>query len=214
MATKGAPPPRKPMGKSAATHRGKWEPEKDFCSKGLGIEGEGEVIDLTFHTLTCDDRIERFIAITLKMNVAYSVELDHYGCEKKLDPKEYATSPRMLTHDAVNEKIAVPAGVRSTGDGGLHPDSSGLFELWSGAQTEARKLSVGEEIHFRTDNDSHLIKTFYLTKAGSFAGREGGQVMEEMSQLASGISGTKLEQDEMEGCDDDEWDDDDDDDED
>ena len=29
---------------------------------------------LKFHTLTCKDRVERFIAITLKVNVAYSVE--------------------------------------------------------------------------------------------------------------------------------------------
>ena len=42
-----------------------------------------------------------------------------------------------------------------------------------------------------------------------YANIEGGQVMEEMSQLASGIAIAKLEQDEMEGVDEDEWGDDD-----
>jgi hypothetical protein len=43
-----------------------------------------------------------------------------------------------------------------------------------------------------------------------YANIEGGQVMEEMSQLANGISIAKLEQDEMEGVDEDEWGEDDD----
>mmetsp|Transcript_131713 Transcript_131713/g.185826 ORF Transcript_131713/g.185826 Transcript_131713/m.185826 type:complete len:209 (-) Transcript_131713:46-672(-) len=198
----------KPFGKSAASQAGNWNPEKDYCTEGLGVEGEGEVVELTFHTLTCKDRVERFIAIRLKVAIAYSVTKDKYGCEESLDPKDYATSPRVLPHDTLFQRVKVPDGLRSAGEGELHPETPGIFELWSGAQTEARKLAVGEELHFRTDKDSFLIKSFYLTKIGSFAGREGGQVMAEMSQLASGITSTKLEQDEMEGVDDDEWDDD------
>ena len=41
--------------------------------------------------------------------------------------------------------------------------------------------------------------------AGTFEGLEGGQVMAEMSQVASGQNLTGLEQDAMEGVDSDEW---------
>ena len=51
-----------------------------------------------------------------------------------------------------------------------------------------------------------------LARDVRYANIEGGQVMEEMSQLANGIATTKLEQDEMEGVDEDEWGDDDEDD--
>jgi hypothetical protein len=56
---------------------------------------------------------------------------------------------------------------RSGNESDLHPATAGIFELWAGANTDARKLTVGEEIHFRTNNDSFLIKSFFLTKAGS-----------------------------------------------
>lgn len=59
-----------------------------------------------------------------------------------------------------------------------------------------------------------MIKRYYHTKMGSFDGLEGGQVMSEMSQVANQQKLGKLEQDDMEGVDSDEWGDDDDDDED
>lgn len=31
------------------------------------------MVELTFHTLTCKDRVERFIAIRLKMAIAYTI---------------------------------------------------------------------------------------------------------------------------------------------
>jgi hypothetical protein len=55
-----------------------------------------------------------------------------------------------------------------------------------------------------------LMCTYVFAHDARYANIEGGQVMEEMSQLANGISIAKLEQDEMEGVDEDEWGEDDD----
>mmetsp|Transcript_24470 Transcript_24470/g.73247 ORF Transcript_24470/g.73247 Transcript_24470/m.73247 type:complete len:215 (+) Transcript_24470:22-666(+) len=207
-----APKALKPTRSSAAAQDGPWNPDKDYCADGAGLEGVGEVVELAFHTLTCKDRVERFIAIRLKVSVAYATAVDKYGCDKPLDPKDYATSDRVFKMDELAKRVAIPADIRSGSEDDLHPAAPGVVEMWCGAETNARKLLVGEEIQFKTNNDSFLIKSFVLSKVGSYEGREGGQVMAEMSQLASGISNTKLEQDEMEGVDDDEWDDDEDDD--
>ena len=39
---------------------------------------------LRFHTCTAKDRVERFIAITLNVNVAYKVAVDKYGRSRTL----------------------------------------------------------------------------------------------------------------------------------
>ena len=69
------------------------------------------------------------------------------------------------SHDAyIHTRCALQ---RSADESDIHPAAPGIFELWGGANTDARKLMEQEEIHFRTDRDSFLIKSFYLTKAGS-----------------------------------------------
>eukprot|EP00041_Stephanoeca_diplocostata_P006967 m.96346 g.96346 ORF g.96346 m.96346 type:complete len:202 (+) comp16651_c0_seq1:102-707(+) len=197
------------MKSSTGSYDNKWTPEESFCSEGLGVEGEGRIADLKFHTVTAQDRVERFIAITLEIKVAYMVALDKYGVEKSLDPSEYKTSDRILSHDRLQSLIGVPAGLASNDDDSVHPGKQGYFELWDSATSNARKLSVDEEIKFRTNGNSFFIKSFFLTKMGSFQGVDGGQVMSEMSGIASKTNIDKLEQDEMEGCDSDEWGDDD-----
>lgn len=183
--------------------------QDDFCGKGLGVEGEGKIVNLRFHTCTASDRVERFIAITLETSIAYKVVLDQYGVEKPLDAKDYATSPRVLKPDALNELVAVPKELQSAKSSEIYPAQERRIELWAGAQTDARKLELNDEIHFRTDKDSFIIKKFFHTKMGSFVGLEGGQVMAEMSQVANSTNIGKLEQDDMSGCDSDEWGDDD-----
>ena len=37
---------------------------------------------------------------------------DKYGAEEPLDPKDYGTSPRVLSHDALNGVIAVPEDLK------------------------------------------------------------------------------------------------------
>jgi hypothetical protein len=206
----GDPKTKKPMTTSACAIDGNWNPAVDFCSKGVGVEGEGKIVDLRFHTCTAKDRVERFIAITLNVNVAYKVAVDKYGADLPLDKKDFATSDRVYTTDALVPLIGVPADLQSNPKSALHPASAGNFEVWAGAETDARKLEIGDELHFLTDKDSFLIKKYFHTKMGSFEGLEGGQVMSEMSQLASGQKLGKMEQEDMEGVDSDEWGDDDD----
>lgn len=83
----------------------------------------------------------------------------------------------MLSHDALAEVLEAPANlIGSSEKAKLHPAVPHHFEVWDVASSAARKLEIDDEIIFKTDRNSHFIKSFYHTKMGSFEGLEGGQV--------------------------------------
>jgi hypothetical protein len=60
-----------------------------------------------FQTVNGKDKIERYIAVVLKVTLAYAVELDKYGAEVAFDPTKHAA--RVLSHDAFHARFAPPA---------------------------------------------------------------------------------------------------------
>lgn len=182
-----------------------WTPDESFCSSGLGAEIEGSIEEMRFHTVNGKDKIERYIALVLKPTLAYAVELDKYGAESSFDPAKHAA--RVLDNAALHARFAPPADLLEQPElNNLHPVRPGFFEFWALASTDARHLSVGEAIHLKTKGDSFFIKSFFHTKLGSFQNKAGGAVMQEMSQKANTFLANKpLPQDEVEGCDSDEW---------
>ncbi len=114
-----------------------------------------------------------------------------------------------------------------------HPATAGVFEFWALASTDARHFDLSDEIHFKTDHNSHFLKTFFHTKLGNFQGKDGAQVggdgaqeafspthahtrwpapplppqvMTEMSRISDQLAAKgKMPQDLAEGCDSDEW---------
>jgi hypothetical protein len=67
----------------------------------------------------------------------------------------------------------------------MHPTVDGRFIFWFDASSAARKFDLGDELRFTTFGDSIFVKKFTLTSVSSFAGKAGGQLMDEMSGLAS-----------------------------
>ncbi|EDQ87984.1 uncharacterized protein MONBRDRAFT_26672 [Monosiga brevicollis MX1] len=163
-----------------------WKPEEAFYTGGLGVEGEGHIVKLRFHTVTAKDRVERFIAIQLKISSAFRIELDKYGVELPVDPKKYPDDERSLSYDALLEKIQPPAALKL------------------GSSVKQSHLVQGDDIHFKTQRDSFFIKSYFHTKMGNFTG-EGAQVMSEMSKISDRLGDVTLPQDEVEGCESDEW---------
>ncbi len=52
--------------------------------------------------------MERIIAIDLEVKIAYTVTFDKYGVEVALGPNDYKTSPRVLSHDQLLDRIKNP----------------------------------------------------------------------------------------------------------
>eukprot|EP00729_Bicosta_minor_P017857 gene17857-18455_t len=177
-------------GKTSSNFPKKWEEHTAF-TKGDGVWVQGTVAEINFHTVTAKDRVERYIACYMDVKWAYVVEMDKYGAEVTLEEEDVAASPRKRDHAALAAIIAAPDGFQSAATAiKLHPTIPGRFEFWFDASSDARKLDISAELKISTIGDSFW---------------EGGQVMEELAGLTQSKLPAKLEQDDMEGCDSDEW---------
>eukprot|EP00049_Salpingoeca_infusionum_P017879 m.354762 g.354762 ORF g.354762 m.354762 type:complete len:202 (+) comp17095_c0_seq1:127-732(+) len=191
---------------SNSAFKGNWAPIDTFGAEGNGLEGEGDITALRFHTVTAKDRVERYIAITLKVTAAFETKMDKYGARVAVDASEYPGHANSLTMDTLAEKMAssmdlIPASYRAK----LHPTEPATFEFWALASSNARKFSVGQAIHFNTEGNSLFLNSFFLTSEGNFSHMEGGDVMAQMSKLSDHLSKKTMWEDEVQGCDSDEW---------
>ncbi|EGD80105.1 hypothetical protein PTSG_10378 [Salpingoeca rosetta] len=87
---------------SAVRLKYNWNPDEDFCSKGLGVEGEGVIQHVKFHTVTAKDKVERYIVARVKVRCAFATQLDKYGCEKAVDPSDYPEDERCVLNRLAN----------------------------------------------------------------------------------------------------------------
>eukprot|EP00056_Hartaetosiga_gracilis_P021901 m.27137 g.27137 ORF g.27137 m.27137 type:complete len:207 (-) comp9324_c0_seq1:50-670(-) len=194
---------------SASYVKGMWKPEEDYCSDGLGVEGEGEILHVKFHTITAKDKVERYIVARLQITCAFDVVLDKYGVERSVDAGDYMKDERSLDADAFSEKMKPADGILDDSSKPfVHPQTSGVVEVLALATSDARHWHVGEGIHFKTNGNSCFLKTFFYTHKGNFGDSKEGEVMNQMSMLSDQYTKTSNGLEHVEGCDSDEWDDD------
>eukprot|EP01147_Barroeca_monosierra_P006779 gene6779-9481_t len=161
---------------SAVTVKYPWKPEEEFCSKGNGVEGEGIIQHLKFHTVTAKDKVERYIVARVKIRCAFRIELDKYGCEKVVDPSDYPDDERSLSHDDVAEILKPPKGILTEdAKDFIHPVEEGVVELMALASTSAKRWNVGEDLHFKTRGNSCFLSNFYYTEKGNFGDDKEGE---------------------------------------
>eukprot|EP01121_Diplochlamys_sp_Union-15-3_P011206 TRINITY_DN3220_c0_g1_i1.p1 TRINITY_DN3220_c0_g1~~TRINITY_DN3220_c0_g1_i1.p1 ORF type:complete len:211 (+),score=47.77 TRINITY_DN3220_c0_g1_i1:54-686(+) len=201
---------------STSWTKGAWNPKEDFC-KGDGITGQGKIIDLRFHTLISKQDIIRYLALVIEIpeGQIQRQTRDKYG-ELVFPDFENPHSQKKLSYDQVLKLIGhngkpVPDGdlLSSTELNILHPNKKGVFEFW-GEMSDLKKetYQCGDEVRFYTLGNSMFLKSITKTSIGSFSHLDGGEVMNQMSKFSDAMQkDQKLPQDEMEGCNDDEWDD-------
>jgi len=91
----------------------------------------------------------------------------------------------------------------------LHPATKGIFEFWvDDTVLRASKISVGDELRFKTSGDSILLIYAQPTNVTNFDKMEGGNVMNQVSKLTDRFADApeKLPQENMQGVEDSEWD--------
>ena len=54
---------------------------------GGGDGRNNAAMQMRFHTVTAKDRVERYIALVLRIKAAYRIAKDKYGVEVGVDPK-------------------------------------------------------------------------------------------------------------------------------
>jgi len=89
----------------------------------------------------------------------------------------------------------------------IHPQTPGHFEVWVDDNIiRGSKLSIGDEIRFKTLGDFLILTSAQLTSVTNFDKMEGGKVMNQVSKISDQYTATTLPQDQMEGVDESEWD--------
>ena len=160
--------------------------------------------------------ITRYTALVLEVRESHVRLFDSYGAEQTPNFKRNINCPNKLSHDQLAAIVGVTSSAAQLSKlldppqlAKLHPKQPGLFEFWvDDSVVRASKLSLGDEIRFKTAGDSVFLAHAQLTSVTNFDKMEGGNVLNQVSKLTDRYTDKPevLKQDLMEGVDESEWD--------
>ena len=165
--------------------------------------------------ILCAD-ITRYTALIVEVRDSHVRQFDSYGAEITPNFKRNVNCPKKLSSDQLGAIVGVAsptAQLTKLLDAAqlakLHPKAANHFEFWvDDSIIRASKLSVGDEIRFKTAGDSVILLQAQQTSVTNFDKMEGGNVLNQVSKLTDRYTDKPevLKQDLMEGVDESEWD--------
>eukprot|EP00028_Trichosphaerium_sp_Am-I-7-wt_P001606 CAMPEP_0168521146 /NCGR_PEP_ID=MMETSP0405-20121227/8476_1 /TAXON_ID=498012 /ORGANISM="Trichosphaerium sp, Strain Am-I-7 wt" /LENGTH=198 /DNA_ID=CAMNT_0008542297 /DNA_START=1 /DNA_END=594 /DNA_ORIENTATION=- len=183
----------------------------DAWTKGVGYVCEGKLVADKFHTITTKTDIVRYTAIVLDITDGRLQRRVYNNYQNEQHPQWDKPSDVRLTFDAFKKELEDradtpdPKDILSSKD--LHPTVKGRFEfLCPIDKAKNLKLKVGIRLTIYTKGPFVFIDRVRSNDMSEFSHLEGGEVMNQISQLSNQMEHEDpLPQDEMDGVDEDEW---------